>query len=146
MPLAIHPHPLKRLRPFRGGSLGDAYQLSDAESFDERWGGEIREVILCVLGKMQQAEHLRHACLTKALLLTDLNFGQRLVFLQTPLPFEDSPDRMPGRPVVLLRGRLRQPSLHRGFQREVERFRDERSKIVLVIRQAQNQIDSEGGS
>jgi hypothetical protein len=146
MPLAIRPHPLERRRPFGGGSLGDAHQLAHAESLDERRCREIRQVILCVLGQMQKAEHLRHARLAKTLLFTDLHLGQSLVFIQPPLPVEDSPDGMAGRPVVLLRGRLRQQPLHRGFQRKVERLRDERSKIVLVIRQAQNQIDPEGGS
>lgn len=133
MPLAVRPHPLERLRPFGSGSLGYAHQLADAESPDERGGGEIREVVLCIFGQMQKAEHLRHSRFAKALLFTNLHFGQRLVFIQAPLPVEDSPDGMPGRLVALLRGRPRQPALHRGFQREVERLRDERSELVLVI-------------
>lgn len=71
MPLAICPHPLERLRPFGGGSFGDAHQLADAESPDERGGCETCEVVLCVLGKMQQAEHLRHSRFAEALLLTN---------------------------------------------------------------------------
>ena len=146
MPLAIRPHQLERLRPFGGGSLGDAHQLADAESPDERWGGEIREVVLCVLGQMQEAEHLRHSRLAKSLLLTNLNFGQRLVFIQTPLPVEDSPDGMPHRFVVLLRGLFRQPALRRRFQGEVERLRHERRQIVLVVGKAQNELNLEGSS
>jgi hypothetical protein len=146
IPLAIRPHPLERFRPFRGGSLGDTHQLADAESPDERGGGEIREVVLCVLGKMPKAEHLRHSRFAKALLLTNLDFGQCLVFLQTPLPVEHSPDGMPRRLVVLLRGLFRQPALCRGFHGEVERLRHERSQIVLVVGKAQNQPDPEGSS
>lgn len=81
MSLAICPHPLERRRPFGGGSLGNAHQLAHAESPDERGSREIREVVLCVLGQMQKAEHLRHARLAKPLLFTDLHFSQRLVFM-----------------------------------------------------------------
>jgi hypothetical protein len=146
MPLAISFHPLERLRLFDRGSLGNAHQLAHAECLDERGSREIREVILCVLGQMQKAEHLCHACLAKSLLLTNLHFGQRLVFIQTPLPVEHSPDGMPRRLVVLLRGAFRQPALRRGFEGELERLRHERRQIVLVIRQAQNQLDPEGSS
>lgn len=146
MPLAIRPHPLERLRPFAGGSLGDAHQLADAKSLDERGTREIREVIFRVRGQMQKAEHLRHSRFAKALLLTNLDFGQRLVFLQTPLPVEDSPDGMPRRFVVLLCGLLRHLALRREFKGEVERLRHERSQIVLVVGQAKNQLDPEGSS
>lgn len=146
MPLAIRPHPLERLLPFGGGSLCDTYQLAHAKSLDERGSGEIREVILCILGQMQEAEHLRHACFTETLLLTNLRFGQRLVFLKTSLPVENPPDGMPRRVLVLLRGLIRQPTVGRGFQREVERLRHERSEIVLVVGKAQNQFDPEESS
>ena len=146
MPLAIRPHPLERLHPFRGGSLGDAHQLADAEGPDKRRGGEIREVVLCVLGQMQKAEHLRHSRFANALLLTNLHFGQRLVFIQTPLPVEHSPDGMPRRLAVLLRDAFRQSALRRGFQRELERLRHERRQIVLVVGKAQNELEPEGSS
>lgn len=146
MPLAIRPHSLERLRPFGRGSLGDAHQLADAESPDERGGVEIREIVLCVLGQMQQAEHLCHSRFAKALLLTNLNLGQCLVFIQTPLPVEDSPDGMPHRLSVLLRGLFRQPTLGRGFQGEVERLRHERRQIVLVVGEAQYELEPEGSS
>lgn len=146
MPLAIRPHSLECLRPFKDGSLGDAHQLADAESPDERGSGEIREVVLCVLGQMQKAEHLRHSRFAKALLLTNLNFGQRLVFIQTPLPVEHSPDGMPRRHAVPLRGLFRQAALRRGFERELERLRHERRQIVLVVGKAQNELEPEGSS
>jgi hypothetical protein len=75
MPLAIRPHPLERLRPFGGGSFGNSHQLADTEGPDERGSREIREVILCVLGQVKKAEHLRHACLAKSLFLTNLGLG-----------------------------------------------------------------------
>ncbi len=49
-------------------------------------------------------------------------------------------------PVVLLRDPIRQSALRCRFQREVERLRHKRSQIMLVVGQAQNQIDPEGGS
>lgn len=146
MPLAIRPHPLERLHPFRGGSLGDAHQLANAEGPDKRRGGEIREVVLCVLGQMQKAEHLRHSCFAKALLLTNLHFGQRLVFIQTPLPVEHSPDGMPRCFVILLRGVVRKLALRRGFERELERLRHERRQIVLVVGKTQNELEPERSS
>lgn len=146
MTLAIRPHPLERLRPFGGGSLGDAHQLADAESPDERGGGEIREVVLRVLGKMQQAEHLRHSRFAKALLLTNLHFGQRLVFIQPPLPVEHSPDGMPRHFVILPLGVFRRPALRRGFEGELERLRHERRQVVLVVGKSQNQLEPEGSS
>jgi hypothetical protein len=146
MPLAIRSHLLERLRPFGGGSLGDAHQLADAESPDERGGGKVREVVLCVLGQMQKVEHLRHSCLAKSLLFTNLHFGQRLVFIQTPLPVEHSPDGMPRRHAVTLRGFFRQAALRRGFEGELERLCHERRQIVLVVGKAQNELEPEGSS
>jgi hypothetical protein len=146
MPLAIRPHSLERLRPFGGGSLGDAHQLADAESPDERRGGEIREVVLCILGQMKKAEHLRHSRFAKTLLLTNLHFGQRLVLVQPPLPVEHSPDGMPPRHAVLLCGLFPWPALCRGLEGELERFRHERRQIVLVVGKAQNELEPEGSS
>lgn len=146
MSLAIRPHPLERLRPFGGGSLGDTHQLADAKSPDKRGGGEIREVVLCFLGKMQQAEHLRHSRFAKALLFTNLNFGQRLVFIQPPLPVEHSPDGMPRRFVIFLFGVSQWAALRRGLEGELERRRHERRQIVLVVGQPQNELEPEGSS
>jgi len=146
MPLAIRPHPLERLRSLGGGSLGNTHQLAHAESPDERGGGEIRKVVLCVLGQMQKAEHLRHACLAKSLLLTNLNFGQRLVFIQPPLPVEHSPDGMPRLFLILPLGVSRQSALRRGFEGELEWLRHERRQVVLVVGKAQNELEPEGSS
>jgi len=146
MPLTIRPHPFERLGSFGGRSLGDNHQLAHAESLDERGNREVREIVLCVLGQMQKAEHLRHSRFAKALLLTNLHFGQRLVFIQTLLPVEHYPDGMPGRQAALLRVLFRQPASRRRFQREVERLRHVRSQIVLVVGKAQNELEPEGSS
>lgn len=96
MPLAIRAHPLECFRPFWRRRFGDDHQLAHAESLNQCGSVEGREVVLRLFRQMQQAEHLRHPCLAKSLLFTNLRLGQRLVLAQASLPIKDAPDRMPG--------------------------------------------------
>ena len=79
-------------------------------------------------------------------MLANLSLGHGLVFIQTPLPVEDSLAGVPDRPGALHDDLLRHLALRRGLEGEVERLRYERSQIVLVVGEAQNHLDPEGSS